>query len=533
MAWYREKIGAAALIEPLNGAERRLRAAIPELSRPIPERRVYTHTGWICRDRANLYLHGGGGIGSAGLIDDIEVELPRELAPFRLPAPPEGAALHTALTAAIELFHIAPARIMGPMIGATYRSVLGGADFSVGLIGPTGGFKTALAALVQSHFGQFGERCLPGSWASTVNFLREQAFVTKDAIFVVDDYVPEGTRVDRSRQARTAAEFLRDVGNATGRGRLDSYASMRPVKMPRGMPLVTGEDNFFGESLRGRTFIPEVTRGEKNARGKIITPGDVDLKKLTIAQRNADAGLYAQANSAYIKWLASRLDEIRAEMKSTVLDLRTKAEQGGHTRTPGIVGNLYFGALSFFRFAVEVEALPQSLADEFLGRIWAGLLEAARVQGANMHEAEPTRRFMALFRSAISSGGAHLINRDSSRPAGAASYGWRQSDIGQWAPQGARGGWIDGDDLYLDIDVALRAANAIVSDGSGITISVSALRKRLCDKGLLVSRGKETIEILKTVEGVRRKLLHLKLATVLPTQDAELEDDESIDGSND
>jgi hypothetical protein len=56
-----------------------------------------------------------------------------------------------------------------------------------------------------------------------------------------------------------------------------------------------------------------------------------------------------------------------------------------------------------------------------------------------------------------------------------------------WLPQGARVGWMDGQDLFLDIDSAYRAAQAIVADGDGIAVGIQTLSKRLPESGRLKS----------------------------------------------
>jgi len=45
----------------------------------------------------------------------------------------------------------------------------------------------------------------------------------------------------------------------------------------------------------------------------------------------------------------------------------------------------------------------------------------------------------------------------------------------EWLPQGARVGWLDAQDLFLDIDSAYRAANAMAADGNGIAVGVPTL----------------------------------------------------------
>ena len=71
-----------------------------------------------------------------------------------------------------------------------------------------------MAALIQQHFGaKLCSRNLPGSWMSTGNALEAQAFATKDAVFVIDDFAPAGTQLDVNRMHREATRLLRAQGN--------------------------------------------------------------------------------------------------------------------------------------------------------------------------------------------------------------------------------------------------------------------------------------------------------------------------------
>ena len=532
--WIAEHVGAQAYVTAAQGSERKLREAITRLSGKIARRTVYAHTGWTRRGEEWIYLHADGAIGANGIVPGIEVELPGALANFKLPAPLEGESLHEGITAAIALIDLAPHRITAPLFCATWRAVLGPADFAIALAGRTGNFKTELAALAMQHFGPgFAARHLPGSWSSTANFLRSLTFVAKDAPIVVDDFVPTGSRVDISRQHRDASALLRDCGNAAGRGRLASDASMRPIRMPRGLVISTGEENFRGESLQGRLLTIEVARGDVS-----------NLTKLTEAQNRAAEGLCAGAMSTYLHWLAPRLDDVRSELKQTRPALRTKAaEAGGHARTPALVADLYSGATIFFRFAVESEALPQYLADTFLSQIWEGLIEAADQQAEHVRNDEPCARFLTLLRAAIASGAAHLADVDGGRPVDSQTCGWRLEEFrgrvsdgderltGRFQPMGACVGWIDCDDIYLNCDVALKAANSVATDGTGLSIPGAVLRKRLKEKMMLAStgtdRGRSTITILKTVAGARLEVLHFARETVLPIAKTDATNDQT------
>jgi hypothetical protein len=135
-----------------------------------------------------------------------------------------------------------------PTLGAVWRSILGAADFSVFVYGATGRFKTALASLLQQHFGAgFAAHRLPGSWASTANFNEVLTFIGKDAIIVVDDFRPGGVAAERRRLEGEADRLLRAAANGAGRGRLKSHASLLAANPPRALILSTREGKPSGQ----------------------------------------------------------------------------------------------------------------------------------------------------------------------------------------------------------------------------------------------------------------------------------------------
>jgi hypothetical protein len=86
--------------------------------------------------------------------------------------------------------------------------------------------KSTLAALFQSHFGDFDRIYLPGAWSSTANQLERRAFLLKDSLFVIDDYAPSA--LDHRELETKASRLLRSQGNISGRGRLRSDLTERP-----------------------------------------------------------------------------------------------------------------------------------------------------------------------------------------------------------------------------------------------------------------------------------------------------------------
>src|SRR5664279_4616679 len=104
---------------------------------------------------------------------------------FELRSASQPNALVRAVRASLKLAELAPPLISFPLLAATYRAVLGDADFALHLAGETGAFKSELAALHQQHFGAGMDRLhLPGNWLSTGNALEMMAFHAKDTLFV-------------------------------------------------------------------------------------------------------------------------------------------------------------------------------------------------------------------------------------------------------------------------------------------------------------------------------------------------------------
>ncbi|MHB9090948.1 MAG: DUF927 domain-containing protein, partial [Chloroflexota bacterium] len=514
MNWPTEYLGAGAIVSPGLGLRDHCRAAIQWLSGEVPERRVYTHVGWRHLPAGWVYLHAGGAIGAAGPVGGIEVELSGSLAGFDLPAPPNGQDLARAIRASLGLLEVAPKATTVPLLAAVYRAAMGQVDFSLHLAGQTGVGKSELAALAQQHYGAgLNARQLPASWLSTGNSLETLAFEAKDALIVVDDFAPTGSPLDVQRFHREADRLLRAQGNRSGRQRLSADATLKVAKPPRGLILSTGEDVPRGQSLRARLLALEVSAG------------DVDWGLLTACQREAAAGLYAQALAGFVRSLAGRYDGLRTTIRAEVEELRQAAARGGqHKRTPAIVAELASGLRYFLAYAREAGAITEGEVGELWDAGWEALGKAAAAQEHHQAAAEPARRFLELLNSAISSGRAYLAAPDGGHPGEPEAWGWRGVTIGsgehereEWQPRGACVGWIDGDDLYLEPDAAYSAAQAIGREvGDALALTPQSLRRRLKDQGVLASTDvrRETVTIRRTFARRPHDVLHLRAASL-------------------
>jgi hypothetical protein len=499
LGWALELLGPKAVIAPGQSLRDHLRAAIQILSPEPAERRIFAHTGWRTLGNVTVFLHAGGALGPDGPVPGVEVELPEELSGFSLPAPPSGPELQRAVRTVLGLLELAPARITGPLLAAPFTAPLLDCDFAIHLAGPTGVFKTELAALVQQFFGPgLDARHLPASWASTANALEDLAFRAKDVVLVVDDFAPTGPAWIVAQLHREADRLLRAAGNRLGRLRMRSDATLRPARPPRGLIVSTGEDIPRGQSLRARLWVVEVS------------PGEVSAGALSRAQIEAAAGTYASALAGFLAWLAADLEGRRAGARARAQRLRDEARSTPHPRTPDIAGKLGAGLRLFLQFAVEVGALSPAGAEEAFRRAWDGILEGMAGQAAAQEAQEPARRFIELLGSAVASGEAHLASPDGDSPINPAAWGWREVTVGtggyertEWRPMGRRVGWVDGGDVYLDPDAALRAAQEMArASGDGLAIGVVTLGRRLREAGILRSAdlgGHTTVR--RVVEG--------------------------------
>jgi hypothetical protein len=508
MNWVIDLLGAEAVLPAGFGLRDHARAAIQTLSRDIAKRQVYTHTGWRRVNEQWIYLHAGGALGMEDGTS-VETRLPVALARYDLPTPPAGEALVAAVNASLQIIDAAdapPAPIIIPLYAAIFRAVLGPADFAIHVAGPTGVFKSEVAALAQQHWGTgLDARNLPAAWSSTGNSIEALAFHAKNALLVVDDFAPHGTTNDVQRMHREADRLLRAQGNQAGRQRLRSDTTFRPAKAPRGLILSTGEDTPRGQSLRARQLVLE------------IGPDVIAAAWLTRCQRDAADGSYAQALAAFIAWLAPRYDAVRATWATNRTLLRDAATQSdAHRRTPEIVANLAFGLGWFLAFAHEVGVLTFDACEAIWKRAWTALGEAAAAQAQHQAASEPTRRFLELLNATLLNGEAHLASPDGGKPteALANALGWRSDTA-----CGARIGWVDGDDLYLEPDAAYAAVQRLArAGGDGFAISLSTLKRRLDERKLLAStdtRGeKRRFEVRRTLSGIRRTVLHLHVGSL-------------------
>jgi hypothetical protein len=482
-AWVDKHWGARAIVHTGAGTTM-LCEAIKTLSGNVPMRQIYGHIGWRLINEEWVYLHAGGGIGAKGPVDNVTVELPRELAFYQLSPPPPD--LRAAVTAALKLLDLNV-----PLAAAAWRAPLiefCPVDFGLFDAGATGTLKSALTGVAQAFWGPgWNGTHLPGNWSGTANSLEKMAFLIKDAIFTIDDFAPHGGRREVDAMHEKAERIYRAQGNLAGRSRLGSDTTLRQTYYPRSMIVSSGEDVPRGHSLRARMVIDQ------------IGPDDVDAAKLRILQDAAAVGLLAGAMAGFVQRIADR-----ANVRDLAKELKEKQQRLGrkftgiHRRTPDAVASLMLGIDEFLDFATDAGAIGDLEAERLSTAAEQTLCSVAAAQVSEQAQEDPINMFAEAIPSVLASCRAHLANKDGTEPADASSLGWRRTSREvsgairyDSSPQGDRMGWIAGEQIWLLPTESIAVIEGTLREqGSSLAIGRSTLGKRLREKGWLIELGK-------------------------------------------
>jgi hypothetical protein len=488
MSWVSTAWGATALIYPTTNAKELLRTAIQMHSTPETTT-IYTSTGWQQHEGKRIFTVADGAIGEDGFSTDVRVELPRELTRIRMSTTTDT---RDAINASLAIVDKLPKHVSWPMLAAVYRAPIGAADFAVHVTGRTGTYKSEIASIFQSHFGETTSRELPGSWSSTANAIEALLYRAKNIVAVVDDFIPTGTSWQQRAYQKTADQIFRGQGNQAGRARLTDRSNLQETMYPRGIVISTGEDTPEGHSVRGRMLISE------------LSPGEVDTALLSEAQKAR--GTYAAAMAAYIRWIAENWTDVQSTARRVSEEIRDAHLGIGHPRTPAMLGSLAAGIYTFLAFAHSLKTVQTV-------QIYQDALTTMRDVAARQNDyliaADPADQFVATLRTILAIPAGHVRAMDGGPPSKAPILGWTKVGDFDYKPAGPRLGWIDeqNDVVYLDAAVAYETIRRH-SRGT-ITTTKQTLYKRLREAGILAktddARQRNTVRI--TAQNASRSCL--------------------------
>jgi len=339
---------------------------------------------------------------------NVEVELEPGFQNYRLlptlPSPEEAA---KAIRRSWQCLFLAPRRVTAPLLAAAYAAPLSESvvpDFTIWLWGGTGSYKSTLAALILSHFGDFSETNLPLSFESTSNALERNLFLAKDVLAVVDDWRPGVTRADSDEMDRKAQRLLRGVGNRQGRGRMTSDTTLRASYPPRGVVAVTAE------------ALPEGPAFQSAAARSLsinLSKNDVDLAKLSVLQR--DKQMLRVAMTGYVSYVAGCYERLAKELpvqREELRDLLRDKLPGSHPRTSDNAAALIVALRQLTEYSMSVGAMAEAEAKRWYKMARNGVLTAAKAHTEATRGGDPASTFLGFMSSLFAAKRAYVKNRE-------------------------------------------------------------------------------------------------------------------------
>src|SRR5262249_36290300 len=115
-------------------------------------------------------------------------------------------------------------------------------------------------------------------------------------------------------------------------------------------------------------------------------------------------------------------------------------------------------------------------------------------------------------------GRGHLESGDGGPPADAAAWGWHSN--GDWRPQGKRVGWVEGENLYLNPEIAYAEAQTLgEAQGERLPLSQAQLYRKLKEQGLLASYEPDKTTNRRRLQGIKCSVLHLHASALYPSRE--------------
>jgi hypothetical protein len=219
--------------------------------------------------------------------------------------------------------------------------------------------------------------------------------------------------------------------------------------------------------------------------------------------------------SGFISWCAQNDRKLANQLPIYQSFLRDHLGKiiRAHGRLPNILATLCVAQDTFLAFACYSGALGAAEASVLADRGWASLLAAAAAHANHQTEAKPALLYHDALRAALSSGMAHVVDKEGRQPREGGLLGWSKAEV-RPIPRGPKIGWVDAPALFIDPVMAFKVICTVdPTDARLANIGEKRLRKELADAGLLTSRDFRRGKLLvrRRLEGVDKAVLHFDL----------------------
>ena len=479
MDWVDNRMPSDCLLFVEGQADKHVKNAIKTTASLAKHTDVWCYTGWQKIDGRWEFLMPGYG--------EQEVRLTDNLKRYALES---GCRDDDLLSfAAFALSDDIPHTYLLPALCHTFLSPLNEfmnqagmqPRYLLAMIGQTGSYKSSLAAVVLSSFGEFAIDSFPLTFRSTANSVPEVGHILKDVLLVIDDYHPLSKK-DAEEMKHVLQVAVRAWGDHAGRTRLRPDASINEPKAPRGNVIVTGE--FLPDlapSDFARLFVVEM---QKEVIGDKVMRDVQDL---------AHNGLFRRAMSAYIDWIKSTFLLTDESTAAFVSSLRTQAQDVRsawrerlhderiefHGRLPDAIASLTIGFRMLTAFLQSKNLLTDADRQKLEDELDAVFLTTAKQQAGRMLASDPGYLYLKAVMQMVSE---KTLRID---PADGQCHGVTNN----------LAGFVDDEYYYIRLERTLQEANRYYDRlNQPLNVTADALSKLLMDE-----------KILEPQKGVRTK----------------------------
>lgn len=392
------KFGAACRIFPVRGAKNWYSDAIQIQCENATRTTVYQHTGYAMIDGQRVFLNGNNSVTAEGLTDEYSVQMEGKLDRYGFTAERHDSRYETLL---VDLPKVAPKSFIYTALAYSFLTPLNAMLQEIGFeprfilyfVGKTGSRKTTMANLFLSFFGTFREtESAPISFKDTLNAAEKAMGLLNSTLTLLDDRIPSTTKGVKDKMESMEQNSLRAIGDRAGRARMNADGSLRAVYRPVCGLIITAEEAFnnVGESAIARSISCE------------LRPGDVKLPELTAVQQRASE--LNECMSEYIQYVIVNWDTIAEKLKPLFLELRDKAQTGGHGRLAVAVAHLQIGMTVMCDWLESVNVLTSERSDVLKAQSWDIFLALSAEQNRRIYEEKPVKLFLNAVKELLDRG---------------------------------------------------------------------------------------------------------------------------------
>lgn len=388
LSWVISQWGNRAILMD-EATVRTVREFIQTVSMNAPEIIIHYQLGWKMINNRWAYLY------SNGIIGDVEnrVSEIHELSSYYFKN--SDIDEKEAIRVVLKFLKMAKAGITYPLIGHAFLSILIekllheqlSPKYLLWVYGQSGSFKTAISMLLLSLFGEFTSP--PATFSDTINALEKKAYLTKDSLFLVDDFHPSSSPNEARYKTGVAQNLTRKYGDRISKGRAKSNMSLSVEYKPQGNGVCTSEDLLLGHSTNSRHMSIEVYRGE------------VDKEILTELQGKTE--YLNKAMRTFIEWCADKImnnEEIK--FKPEFIKYRELAQDSNrHLRFAEAVAYLQIGFTTFLKFANDFEVITDEEAAELSKTAFDVFIKLAEKQNELAQSEDVADKFMLTIKELI------------------------------------------------------------------------------------------------------------------------------------